>query len=211
MVQSTVFNWLVGLTVTLIVVTVTVGTFSIIGFVADDHQERYITTVHSSIDEPTSYAGVKLDFAYHYKKDENRVRVAISLSDGYPYSAATDLSDTPTVNANNVLPTWACHANPLSSDDTASFMAQVSDTTISGWIANSRLINTPDGNGYWQLNWVDDSFFEEELYLGMSECSKNYDDDAEMCLADFLLTMEFRLLSPIDITAWGAKYDAAPR
>ncbi len=216
MVQSTVFNWLVGLTVALIVVSVTVGTFSIISFVAVDHQERYITSVDALIDAPTSYEGVKLRFAYHYTKDEGLLRVVISLPDGYPYAALDEVSDSNTLYADHVFPAWACHANPASDDDYASIYAR--DWGNYGgdnnygyiWPWSMYLDNEPTECGFWEVAPFDDVLDEYYVYLGHGQCD-NGDDDSEECLPDFVGTLEYKLTSAIDLAAWGAKYDAAPR
>ncbi len=175
--------------------------------------ERHIATVSATVSAPTSYIGVKLAFAYYYKKDENRVRVVITLPEGYPTSAI-DTSDWIEFEAHHVLPTWACHVNPLATATYSSFEVATSaslgeDATAGILLDGTYLDNNPAQSGTWAGYVNGDTLSDHLVILGSGLCDQNRNADTAKCLPDFVATMQFQLMQPVDRAAWAAQYDIA--
>jgi hypothetical protein len=188
-----------------------VGVFA---YVAVAHQERYITTQRTVIDTPASYAGVKIDFAYYYKKDENRLRVVVTLPEGYPLTAGNTVSDARLISAHNTLPAWAAHTDKRVSYDIGysySFndvgeYAQLDDDFAV--VVYMYVNNDVDTQGYWEIgpndNTVDTT--GNSYWLSSTFCAP---DDGTKCLDHYIGELTFRFNAAVDRTAWGLKYDAA--
>ncbi len=187
--------------------------FGVIGYSGSVHQERYITTVHTVLEIPVEYAGVKLNLAYYYKKDEARLRIVASLPEGYPDAASVNDDNVNYVRAKKAFPPWACHLNPLSDDTDWSIYAWDSGNYgfFDGTQADAATMfvdNDPDVQGYWQIisNTAVD-LGANTIYLGNTACTAYYNDT--YCFADTIGQMSFVLNAPIDRAAWATHYDAA--
>ena len=178
------------------------------------HQERYITSVLTSFTAPTTYIGVNISFDYFYKKDETRLRVVMSLPNGYSYGAA-DNSDSTALVAEGVLPAWACHTSPLSEDPRWSFYVPVrgnfgKDSTATAILDTATFQNSIIEQG--KLTVYSGEFpalTGHNLFAGVSGCDGAWRDDTSVCLADAMGEVIFKLTAPVDVTAWNSKYDAA--
>ncbi len=180
----------------------------------EGREERYITTVESVVSAPSNLAGIALAFDYHYKKAENRVRLVVSLPNGYLISAVGS-SDSATVNALAVLPEWAMTIEPLYDVPAGTYFAKgvgVYATVGNPDLGLSYLVmqldneNATDPLGTWTLHSDDDTINNNDVWLGQNGCWLNVNETH--CLRDVIGELVFFLSSPVDITAWNAQYDA---
>jgi hypothetical protein len=175
--------------------------------------ERYIETVTTLLTQPTGYNETSIAFALFYTKNESRVRVVITLPEGYLLSAA-DTVNADLFEAVAVLPAWACRVDARS------------DVAFSSWIVKSRggfyfstdsiddnhsqkqtsLDNNPGDQGSWQASELTEDFIGNTVWLGVNECG-NYNETH--CFADFVAELVLTLSYQPDIDAWDAQYDAA--
>ena len=186
------------------------------------NRERFIETVVPTIFHPVSYANanVTLRFDYFYTKSEHRLRVTISLPDGYNSTVATTLTDGDHIfDATGVMPVWACN-NDTSLSQSASWFIYARGDYFQTY-TNTTLDNMEDfmvlSNDMFEDlhcgDWVtlpsDRSFFDDnnlDAWLGANGCLL-YNDTS--CFPDFVGEMVTVLTFPADIEVWDAHYDLA--
>ncbi len=179
----------------------------------EGREERYITSVSTTLLTPSSYVDVAVKFEYYYKKSEHKVRLVVSLPDGYPYSAS-DTSDSSSVTAYGILPLWAMTLDENSSVQPGTYLVKsigyfgdIGDT-VSYLIMSLENSNATDPQGTWALNSDTDSITSASIWLGQEECWYSFSDDLQRCFADEIGELKYRLTTAVDIAAWDAQYDA---
>jgi hypothetical protein len=177
------------------------------------HPERYITTVVAPITSPSNYAGVNVSVDYYYTKREYRVRAVVTLPQGYAASVLEDATDADFFLAEGVFPPWACFSDPLSAGDYdyTYFRTSVGyfglDATSGNTLDCLTLWNDATNNGTLQIAACNSEVNGDvNVYLGSSVC---YDRNATTCLPDYIGHVEWKLMAPVDIDAWNAKFDVA--
>jgi outer membrane murein-binding lipoprotein Lpp len=180
--------------------------------------ERYIETAHAVLLEPSGYNGVPIDVALFYTKNGSRVRLVVTLPDGYPSEAGVAVNYQ-AFEASYVLPAWACRGDARTGPDPyASFGVFQRGGTyffVSDDLAADRAIQQLlfdndvfyDGNqGILGITSLTPVFTDHDVWLGVSGCA-NYNETH--CLPDFIVEIVLTLFYQPDIDAWDAHYDAA--
>jgi hypothetical protein len=178
---------------------------------ASDLQERFIETMYAAITDPTGYAGVRLRNDLYYAKNGSRVRMVLTLPDGYLKAAAVAV-DHNGFFAAGVLPAWACRIdsrpdlsyNSISITDRGGFWF-VTGTANDKDQQQMAIDNNPVDQGFWQLVAMNTIFTGLDVYLGVDECN-NF--NATACFPDYIGEMVTTLIYQPDIDAWDAQYDA---
>ncbi len=207
------WHWVIAALVLLFVVAIPVYVVSSLAYdtaVTHAHQERLIMTVSTVLTKPTGYAGVKLNVAYYYKKDEYRVRVVATLPNGYPIDAGVNV-DFPIIYAHNILPAWACRGDDndvfasFYQSETGFFTGTTDELEITPtWM---HIHNAPSTLGELFIATPNYVFTGDDIYLGNTGCANS---NETWCFVYYIGEMTFRLRLAADRTAWAAQYDAAP-
>lgn len=187
------------------------------------HEERLLATVVTNITSSglagtSSYDGVGVKFVWYYTKSIGRVRVVISLPDGYSYDAGFGPLTDALIIAEDILPAWACYNHPESDgtfgtwfvEGTGYYGAVSADSPVKPIVV--ALNNNPtDSKGVLTIaSSFHASLASYHVLLGQSQCSYLYNDTAEECLPDIIGEVAFVLPTVLDKSTWDAKYDAVP-
>ncbi len=182
------------------------------------HGERYIDTIHSVIEAPSEFVGVPVDFEYWYTKSTYQMRVVVLLPEGYNISAS--ISDT-LIYAFNILPTWACHVDPLSQASvdypttTGSWNAMATGMFGVSWDTPTtpsimRLENIIANDGVWNLQLQSDGDMLDGYNLGSDGGWHTAIGDYDVALSYYIGELVYRFNAQVDRTSWAHKYDVAP-